>query len=352
MACEIRDVLVIVSKLAVVASALVVLGAACSSGGQGPARAVTRPARVASPLINGRPRAAFVSVGASSEPWTLPTGVSRSVVLPDGNGFVVLGGLVIGDTSTSRILQVDPVRGGTRMAGHLALAVHDGAGAEIGNRFFVFGGGSTTSVALVQAWKAGSAGEVARLPEARSDLSAATLQGTTYIVGGFDGSAMTPTVLATTDGVALRPVANLAIPVRYAAVAALGSTLWVMGGVTSTSEGGTTDTDAVQKVDLISGRVTIAGRLLEPMGHATALVLDGQIFVLGGRSGTVPSAAIFRLDTASGGLVPAGHLPEAVSDAGSVVVRGVGYLVGGEVASPADPLDMVVALRPSPQQGS
>jgi len=274
------------------------------------------------------------------------------VVLPDGNGFVVLGGLVIGDTSTSRILQVDPVSGGSRIAGHLALAVHDGAGAEIGNRFFVFGGGSTTSVALVQAWNAGSAGEVARLPEARSDLSAATLQGTTYIVGGFDGSAMTPTVLATTDGVALRPVANLAIPVRYAAVAALGSTLWVMGGVTSTSEGGTTDTDAVQKVDLISGRVTIAGRLLEPMGHATALVLDGQIFVLGGRSGTVPSAAIFRLDAASGGLVPAGHLPEAVSDAGSVVVRGVGYLVGGEVASPADPLDMVVALRPSPQQGS
>jgi hypothetical protein len=82
------------------------------------------------------------------------------------------------------------------------------------------------------------------------------------------------------------------------------------------------------------------------MGHATALILDGEIFVLGGRSGTVPSATIFRLDPASGALTLAGQLPRAVSDAGSVVVGGVGYLVGGEITGPAEPLDTVVALRP------
>lgn len=158
---------------------------------------------------------------------------------------------------------------------------------------------------------------------------------------------MTPAVLATTDGVTFRPVAQLAVPVRYAAVAGLGSTLWVAGGVTSISEGGSTDTDVVQKVDLVSGRVTVIGRLSQPMGHATAVILDGQIFVLGGRSGTVPSAAILRLDPASGAVVPAGQLPEAVSDAGSVVVGGVGYLVGGEVTGPSEPLDTVVTLRPA-----
>jgi hypothetical protein len=121
--------------------------------------------------------------------------------------------------------------------------------------------------------------------------------------------------------------------------------------VISTSEGGTTDTDAVQKVDLASGRVAVIGRLPQPMGHATALVLDGQIFVLGGRSGSVPSAAIFRLDPTTGVLAPAGNLPGPESDAGSVVVDGVGYLVGGEVAGPAEPLGTVVALRPIRQQG-
>jgi len=274
------------------------------------------------------------------------------VVLPDHSGFVILGGLATGDTSTSRIVQVDPASGDSRITGSLAVAVHDSAGTVIDGRFFVFGGGSTSTVPTVQAWTAGPATEVARLPEARSDLSSATVGGTTYIVGGYDGSAMTPGVLATTDGVSFKPVAQLAVPVRYAAVAGIGSTLWVVGGVTSTSEGGAVETDAVQKVDLVSGRVTVTGRLPRPIGHAAALVLGGQIFVLGGRSGTVPSAAIFRLDPASGALVPAGYLPEPVSDAGSVVVGSVGYLVGGEITGPAEPLNTVVALHAVRPPGS
>jgi len=258
---------------------------------------------------------------------------------------VILGGVATGDTSTSRIVEVDPATGDSHIAGGLAVPVHDSAGAAIGGRFFVFGGGSTSTVPLVQAWSAGSASEVARLPSGRSDLSAATLNDTTYIVGGYDGSAMTPAVLATKNGTSFRPIAQLAIPVRYAAVAGLGSTLWVVGGVTS-SEGDTTDTDAVQKVDLASGRVTVTSRLPEPTAHATALVLDGRIFVLGGRSGNVPSAAILRLDAPSGALASAGRLPAPVSDAGSVVFAGVGYLVGGEVTDPARPLDTVIALHP------
>jgi hypothetical protein len=334
-------------KLALLASALVVLGAACASAGHGPASTVTTHGPSASRPITTSPSPAVVSMSASAEPWKLPAAVSRAVVLPDDSGFVVLGGLATGDTSTSRIVQVDPASGDSRIPGYLAVAVHDSAGAVLGGRFFVFGGGSASSVPIVQGWTAGPATEVARLPEARSDLSAASIDGTTYIVGGWDGSAMTPAVLATTDGVTFRPVAQLAIPVRYAAVAGLGSTLWVVGGVTSTSEGGSTDTDAVQKVDLVSGRVTVTGRLPQPIGHATALILGGQIFVLGGRSGTVPSAAILRLDPTSGAVVPAGQLPEAVSDAGSVVVGGVGYLVGGEVTGPSEPLDTVVTLRPA-----
>lgn len=328
--------------LALLASALLVLGTACSGGAAGTA---TGHVRSISPPTTTSPSPPVISVSASTEAWTLPAAVSRPVVLPDRSSFVVLGGLATGDTSTARIVRVDPATGDSRIAGFLAVAVHDSAGAAIGSRFFVFGGGSSSTVPLVQAWTAGPATGVARLPEGRSDLSAATVDGTTYIVGGYDGSVMTPAVLATTDGMSFTSVARLAIPVRYAAVAAVGSTLWVVGGVTSTGEGGTADTDAIQKVDLVSGRVTLAGRLPQPMGHATALILDGQIFVLGGRSGTVPSAAILRLDPASGAVVPAGRLPEAVSDAGSVVVDGVGYLVGGEMTGPAAPLDTVVALH-------
>lgn len=326
-------------RLVVAACALLVLAAGCS-----PAAQHGRPASSPPPASTAP---APVSISASTEAWSLPAGVSRPVVLPDHSSFVILGGLAAGDTSTSRVIRVDPASGDSCIAGTLAVAVHDSAGAAIAGRFFVFGGGSASTVPIVQAWAAGPAADVATLPQRRSDLSAATIGGTTYIVGGYDGSVMTPAILATTDGVSFSLVAQLAVPVRYAAVAGLGRTLWVVGGVTSTSEGGTADTDAVQKVDLATGRVAVTARLPQPMGHATAVVLDGQIFVLAGRSGTVPSAAIFRLDPASGALVPAGQLPRALSDAGSVVVGGVGYLVGGETTGPGAPLATVVALRPA-----
>jgi hypothetical protein len=285
------------------------------------------------------------SLTAATAPWSLPEPVSRAVVLADGGSFVVLGGLATGDTSTSRIVQVDPSTGQSQLAGNLAVAVHDSAGGLIGGRWFVFGGGSYSTVSVVQAWSGGPAEEVGRLPQSRSDLSTATEGATTYVVGGFDGSVMTPDVLATTDGQSFRTVGQLAVSVRYAAAAASGGFLWVIGGVTSTSEGGTAATDTVQKVDLATGRATVVGHLPAPMGHATAVVLAGQIFVLGGRSGTVPNASIWRIDQASGQVVPAGRLPQPVSDAGSVVLGGVGYLVGGELTGPAHPLDSVVVLR-------
>lgn len=333
------------SKWAVVATVLAGLGAACSGSGQRTAPTATTLAPLTKPSTTSNTRPSVVAVTGSSEPWTLPAAVSRPVVLPDRPGFVILGGLTTGDTSTSRIVTVDPAGGDARVTGHLAIAVHDSAGAVIGGRFFVFGGGSTSTISVIQAYSTGSAAQVGSLPEARSDLATATLDGTTYIVGGFNGSAMTPDVLATTDGVSFRPVAELAVPVRYAAVAVFGDSLWVIGGVTSTNEGGTTETDAIQRVNLRSGQVTVTGRLPHPMGHATALVLGGQILVLGGRSGTVASAAIWHLDPASGALVLAGQLPGPVSDAGAVVVGHVGYLVGGEVTGPSQPLDSVVVLR-------
>ncbi len=269
------------------------------------------------------------------------------MVLPDGADFLILGGLASGDVSTSRIVSVDPVAGQGQVAGQLALAVHDSAGAQLHGEWFVFGGGSYSTVSQVQAWVAGRATQIATLPAARSDLSSAVVDGTAYVVGGFDGTAMTPDILATTDGVSFRTVGRLVVPVRYAAVAAAGGALWVVGGVTSTSEGGTAETDAIQRFDLGTGQTTQVGHLPQPMGHATAIALGGQVYVLGGRSATVPSSTIWRIDTATGAAQPAGNLPQALSDAGSVVVGGVGYLVGGEVTGPQAPLATVVALRPA-----
>jgi N-acetylneuraminic acid mutarotase len=282
------------------------------------------------------------------QPWQLPAPVSRPVVVPDGSGFLILGGLATGDRSTDRVVRVDPATGGGGLAGTLALAVHDSAGAVLGGRDMVFAGGSYSTVSTVQEWSGGGAGrEIGHLPSGRSDLAAVTVGSTAYIVGGFDGTHMDPEVLATSDGLTFRPVAALPVPVRYPAVGYAAGALWVFGGVTSTSEGGTQETAAIQRIDPATGQASVVGHLPQAMGHATAVSLAGHVFVLGGRSGTTPSAVIWRLNPATCSVEPAGTLPQALSDAGSVVVGSTAYLVGGEVTGPAAPLSSVVALRES-----
>ena len=345
------------------AAVAAVVAASCSAAdhraptttGRGSAPKAARPTGPPTggptPAPTGAPTTAptvLRTLQAVLEPWSLPAAVSRPVVLPDGSGFVILGGLATGDVSTSRIVAVDPGSGHAQVAGRLAVAVHDSAGAVLGGRWFVFGGGSFSTVSDIQAWTAGAATVLGNLPAARSDLTVATSGATAYILGGFDGTAMTPQVLATTDGVTFRPVGDLPVPVRYAAAGVVGGTLWVIGGVTSTSEGGTAETDAVQSIDLTTGAARVAGRLNVPLGHAAAVVLGGQLFVVGGTSGGAPSAAIWRLDEGTGSLAPAGQLPQPRSDAGAVVVGGTAYLVGGEVTGPTAPLDTVVALRAAP----
>jgi hypothetical protein len=78
-------------------------------------------------------------------------------------------------------------------------------------------------------------------------------------------------MLATTDGVTFHPVAQLAETVRYAAVAVSGHFLWVFGG--EHQHRVTTD---IQRVDLTTGRVTVAARLPTPLAHACAVVLNGS----------------------------------------------------------------------------
>lgn len=327
------------------------LAAGCGGGTRPATQAhpagLSRPATSASAPGGPAPAAAPTRLTASVAPWRLPAAVSRPVVLADPAGFLVLGGLATGDTSTDRIVQVDPSTGSGTLVGNLGLAVHDSAGAALGARYYVFAGGSYSTVSDVQAWAAGTATTVAHLPQARSDLTAVSTGSKAWIVGGFDGTDMDPQVLATTDGTTFAPVATLAVPVRYAAAAYAGGYLWVMGGVTSTSEGGGAETDVIQRVDPATGQVRVVGHLPQAMGHATAITMEGQVFLLGGRSGTTPSAAIWRLDQATGSVSPAGTLPQALSDAGSVVTGGVAYLVGGEVSGPAQPLDTVTVLKPA-----
>jgi hypothetical protein len=338
---------------------VLVLASACSSG-TSPTTASNSPAASKHSAPHGP--ATSLSASASLRAATtagghlsvsvvghLPQGLSRAVAVVAGDRIVVLSGLTPGDVSTSRVLSIDPATATASLVGHLGEAVHDASGAYLSGNALVFGGGAATSVSDVQAFHGGSAGVVGHLPAGRSDSAAATLGGTAYVAGGFDGHAMSRAVLSTRDGRAFATVARLAVGVRYAAVTATPGALWIIGGQLATTEstrsGG--QTSDLQRVDLSTGRVSIAGRLPATLGHAAAFTLRGAIYVVGGRSGDTASARIWRVDPATAKVAVAGRLPMAYSDMAAVVIDGAAWLVGGEAGGPNAPLRTIVRLTVS-----
>lgn len=269
----------------------------------------------------------------------LPRPISRAAAVAIDGRVVVLGGRTAAHVSTDEVVSWSP-NGAVAVRGQLARRVHDNAATVLGGRPLVFGGGDGGSVADVQAVPLdGPASRIGSLPEARSDLSAATVGRTAYVVGGFDDVTGPRAVLATTDGIRFTEVAMLPKEVRYGAVVAYRGRLLVFGGESEAGAG-----RAVLEIDPGSGGVRQVATLSVPLAHASAFVLAGRVYVAGGRtSETERHAEIWRYDPDAGSMVGAGMLPDARSDAAVAVLGGTAYLLGGE--SPAT-LDTVIAVHP------
>ena len=276
----------------------------------------------------------------------LPTGVSRTVAVATGSHVLVLGGLAPGDSTTGRVWNLNVGNRTAHLAGSLATPVHDACGALVGGAAFVFGGGAATTQSGVQQWRSTSSRQVARLPEPRSDNSCAVLGSTAYVAGGFDGHRLVTDVLATTDGVHFRVVAHLRQGVRYAAMAAVGNWLFVVGGALATTEGTATgaQTSLIQRVDVRTGHVEVVGHTSRPIAHATAVTLGGRVLVVGGRHGTTATRDITWVST-SGATRVVGALPRALSDAAIAVVGSTAVVIGGETSGPGAPTSSVTTLR-------
>lgn len=282
----------------------------------------------------------------------LPQPVSRAVGVAAGSRIVVLGGLTTGDVTTSRVVAIEivrPHRVTVTADGTLPQPAHDASGASLRGHAVVFGGGAATELSTVQSWIDGRTRVVGRMPAPRSDSAAVTVADTAYVVGGFDGSAMTRTILATRDGRRFRAAGKLRVGVRYPAVATFGGQVYVLGGQLATTEATSTgaQSDVVQRFDPRTGRTTIVGHLRRTLGHAMAFALAGRLYVAGGRHGTTATARIRRIDIGDRGVrtSPAGRLPFALSDAAVVAQGRLGVvLVGGETTGPYAPQRTIIDI--------
>ncbi len=347
---------------------LAVLGvglAACTGTLAGPQRRPVSPARAVA--VPG----GLLAAEAGLLPWRLAVPVSREVaVTGPGGRLIVLGGLTAGGLSADGVYAISTGTGAARHLGVLRAGLHDAAAAVIGRHALVFGGGSSASVATVQAFplagprsgaRSAAAVTAGSMPARRSDVAAVTIGRTVYLVGGFDGARPDAAVLATANGRTFTTVAALPVPVRYPAVAALGGKIFVFGGQAITGPRAGAPLDVIQAVDPARHTAAIIGHLPEPLAGASAVTVGHELFVAGGESSAAPPqtpgvgmtqlgpgeksagaeagasspstatvSAIWAFDPAAKRLLPAGHLQVPVSHAAVTVAGGIAWIVGGE----------------------
>lgn len=322
------------------------LGISGALGGSAPARGVGTPSQnraLRRPAGGTLPSLQVISALAD---WQLPAPLSRMSVVPLSPGaFLLAGGLDPQGRSSANLLLVDPARGTVTTVGQLPEATHDAGAARLRSEVLVFGGGQISSTALVQGvpLRDGKivppAQLVGALPAPRSDGVALGDGPRAVVVGGWDGASGDGAVLRTSDGSHFPVVADLPVPVRYPAVALLGQTLWVLGGLATSGPAAGQPVATVQTVDLASGRTQELGSLPEAVTGAGACTVDGQILLLGGRTTSAPNPTVWTLRPLPGTagqllglrIRALGELTQAVAHAGVLCSGATIWVLGGEV---------------------
>jgi Kelch motif len=281
---------------------------------------------------------------ATTSSLRLPEPLHGATAAVIGDRFLLIGGADRADVSTDRVLALDPRTGRASPAGSLTQPLHDAAAASLGGRTLVFGGGASTTYDTVQELSPeGSAHQIGHLPAALSDLSAVSIGGAAYVLGGYDGQQPSASVFRTSDGRSFTRAARLPTAVRYTAVAAISGRIYAFGG--ELGSGG--DTDEIQEFDTATGRASVVGHLPQGVDHAAAIVLNGIIYLVGGRRNGAPSDRILRFDPSRHAVLPAGRLPAPLFDAAAGTASGVGYLAGG-IGAQGTSVDSVVTLSENP----
>jgi hypothetical protein len=244
---------------------------------------------------------------------TLPLALTKSaaVALPNGR-LVVLGG-----TGSDRILVGTPSH--LRLIGHLPGATHDAAAALRGRFAVLYGGGESVSTPTVVRVDPSSGGArvLHPLDEPLSDLGAATIDGTTYLVGGYTGTTYASAILRVGNDDRTTTVARLPTGTRYAGVTALNGKIFLAGGLTTRGE-----SRAIYVFDPATSSVQRIGSLPAPVAHAALASFDGSLYLFARRS-------VIRIEAATGAVTRVGSLPRALTDPTAVTVGHEIVIIGG-----------------------
>ena len=168
------------------------------------------------------------------------------------------------------------------------------------------------------------------LLEANSELAFAEANGRIYLLGGYPASRVTARTVQVydiaSDSWQMGPL--LPLPNNHGMAAAVNGKIYLIGGqTTDLSEGPYVDT--VYELDPAKGTWTEKARMPTARSSGVAIVLDGRIYVAGGRPPHGSDFAVYTPATDSWQVLP--NLPSQRNHLTGTAIGGRIHVVGGRL---------------------
>ena len=274
-------------------------------------------------------------------PVSLPDGWTRLADMPAAAakfGVAAVAGklYVVGGYDTRRTLMIYDIAANSWVSGPALPQGSDNLAALAGdNKVYALGGEAGTAVQVydpvTNLWAAGPA-----LPGLRFASAAALLNSRLHLVGGWNGSNGASASLASQ---AVFDLASqtwtagppLATARNAAAAAVVDGRMYVVGGRSPGIRA--TDQQSLASVEVyssVSGQWTAGAALPQARASLAAVALAGRVYALGGESsGGAVSDAVTRYDPATQAWTALPAMPYRSHGLGAVVVGGAIYVMGG-----------------------
>jgi N-acetylneuraminic acid mutarotase len=219
-----------------------------------------------------------------------------------------------------------------------------------------------TALAQQPVWQ-----EIAPMSVGRSEMRAVVIDGKFYVAGGFNTSGAQLNSLEAYDpgNNTWTSLANMPIGMDHHMMAAHGGKLYVLkyasihiydpvanAWTSRTDNSGMSRSDgtavtfgdhiyvigggplSVQRYNPATDQWETRASLQTSRGHVNAVVLDGRIWILGGRSGNTAFRSVEIYDPVANTMVPGPPMDSVRSGHAAEVVNGKIVVVGGEVPNP------------------
>ncbi len=179
----------------------------------------------------------------------------------------------------------------------------------------------------------GQWGRRAPLPDANSEIAVAASGGKFYVIGGYPATRVTVATVQVYDAAGDRWVliAPLPLPVNHAMAAAVAGKVYLFGGQTSAGGRGQRPAflNTVFEFDPARGTWRRRAPMPTARGAGAAAVVDGKIYVVGGRPPRGSDFAVY--DPAGDSWTSLPDLPGQRNHLGAVAIGGRIHVMGGRL---------------------